>query len=225
MSLANQIIEYLGKTTESNTFFNSMADPSQLRERMGEAKKLRSEIARHGGRIVLPLLEATEPIIKQRALLVRSPIAKLNPSGYETLAKQGIEAVLENATELVKEVGRDAENPLILALEHKSLYVRLQAAALLGLESVRSRASVQPLKNLLGKGNEPEAVEVVASATLLLNRDTDRGTKDELSRFLAYWVDNRASGEKQPGRSPDTLPALVHSLIPHILFLYTASEQ
>ena len=75
MSLANQITEYLGKTSESSKIFMSEAEQSRLHEHLAEAKKLRLELASHGGRIVLPLLESTEPIIKQRSPVVRTTLA------------------------------------------------------------------------------------------------------------------------------------------------------
>jgi hypothetical protein len=221
MSPTSQILDYLIKTAQSKSIFQGQ----EIAECLAEAVKLRSKLATQGGPIVLPALETTELWCKQRVLLMPTlPVAR------EALTQRAIKAGVEGTTELVAEIGRDAEKTLILALDHPSSYVRLQAAALLGLGSVMSKNSVQPLKRVLEKGTELEMVEIVAVASLLMNSDTDRATRDELSRFLAYWIDNRASAlesgkEKQPGQPLDSSPARVYSLIPRILLLMAASEQ
>jgi hypothetical protein len=226
MPETSQLMKYLTKAGQSKSLYQS----SESAERLAEVKKLRSDLARHGGHIVLPLLEATESYTKGRVLLSSHATIQALPTMGPVLIERAIRLGFESTTELVREVGHDAEKALILALDHPSSYVRLLAVTLLGQESVRSRASVQPLKSVLDKGNELGLIEVVAVASLLMNRDTDRGTREELSRFLAHWINNdapalEADGEKQPERSPDTFPARVHGLVPRMLFLLAASEQ
>jgi hypothetical protein len=64
---------------------------------------------------VLPALETTELWCKQRVLLMPTlPVAR------EALTQRAIKAGVEGTTELVAEIGRDAEKTLILALDHPS---------------------------------------------------------------------------------------------------------
>ena len=221
MSMSSDVLEYLTKAAQSKSLFQD----SESAGRLAEAVRLRSELAAQGGLIILPALEATESWCKQRILLMpRLPVAR------EALTQRAITAGFRGIAELVAEIGHGAENALIVALDHQSAYVRLQAAAFLASGPVISKNSIQPLKKVLDKGTELEVVEIVAVASLLMTRDTDRTTRDELSRFLAHWLENRASalesGEgKQPGSSFDTSPARVHSMIPRIIFLMAASEK
>jgi hypothetical protein len=71
--------DYLGKTNESNVTFNSVADPDQLRQRIDEAKKMRSQLARHGYSIILPFFQATAPLINHRAKLPRFTFWEIRP--------------------------------------------------------------------------------------------------------------------------------------------------
>ena len=122
MSMSSDVLEYLTKAAQSKSLFQD----SESAGRLAEAVRLRSELAAQGGLIILPALEATESWCKQRILLMpRLPVAR------EALTQRAITAGFRGIAELVAEIGHGAENALIVALDHQSAYVRLQAAAFL----------------------------------------------------------------------------------------------
>lgn len=207
MELSDRIDDYLGKAFESK-----------------ESKALRSDLARYGATIVLPLLQAIEPKIKQRSDLVYFPTLKFGEqrTAIETTSEKNVLAVFDNAVELVREIGSKAETPLITALADNSLCVRTEAAVLVGMAAVRSNVSVPVLKRLAIDGKEPLVVRLAAGLSLMNSEHTDQETWDEISRFLKSWADKtypfwEADAKKQGKDAQGFISMMVTAMIPHLL--------
>jgi hypothetical protein len=230
LSLEEQIEKYLGNTNGSNTNFKSMADPAQFLQQIDETKKLRSELARQGSKVVLPLLQATEPIIRQKAKIARVPLVQFTPKIYRNISLQGIHIVLQHVQELIRDIGYDAEKPLIIALTENMLCVRTQAALCLGITSVRSVISVPHLKEIFYSESIHTVFKLSAGEALLLNDETDQTTWDEIFRTTRAWADKafpswEATGKKRGLSSQDSLIETFQNTIPQMLASEYFREQ
>ena len=222
MLLAEQIEKYLEKTSQFNITFKSMANSVQLLQQLDEAKNLRLELASQGSKVVLPLLQATDPIIIQRAKLERVSISQFNAKTYGTISVQSIRIVLQNVQELVRDIGTDAEKPLIIALSDNILCVQTQAALCLGIKSVRSTVSVPHLEKLYYNDRKNIMVKLAAGISLLTNEATSLNTWDGIFRTMKTWADKfipswEEAGKKQGISSQDALISIIQSTIPQML--------
>lgn len=215
-----------------------------------EGKALRSELARQGTDTVLPLLRAIEPKIRKLDL-THFPISKLNPRTeitIETRCRERVVNILDNAMELVREVGSKAEAPLILALGVpgltsgfnrssadaaaplgqvlgvSSLYVRSQAAAFLGIAAVRSGDCVPFLREVASNNDEHIAIRLAAANSLMISDYTDQETWNAMAHFLKSWADKtilswESDAKKKGIAAQDAISTWVHRMVLHLLIV------
>jgi ribosomal protein L40E len=207
LTISDQIDNYLGKPCQSN-----------------EAKKLRFELSRYGTAIIVPILCGIEPKIKQLPDLAYFPALYFgqNRTAVETASENNVLSIFENAMELVRAVGSDAETTLIVALGDTSTCVRSQAALFVGMAAVRSSISVPPLKKIVLNTREHISVKLAAAASLMNSEYTDQATWDEVMHFLKSWADKtipswEVAAKNHGKEAQEFFSMMVQATIPHLL--------
>jgi hypothetical protein len=207
LSFLDQIDTYLGKPCQSN-----------------EAKKLRLELSGYGTATILTVLHGIEPKIKQLPDLAYFPALYFGQkrTAAETTSENNVLSIFDNAMELVRAIGPNAETTLILALGDTSLCTRSQAALFLGMAAVRSPVSVPCLRRIVSNTKEHMAVRLAAAASLMNSEHTDQPTWDEVMRFLKAWADKttpswEVAAKNHGKEAQEFFSMMVQATIPHLI--------
>jgi len=191
MSTTDVIDKYLGANRPDIAglnVFNAMADPQELQKRFAEGVALRKQLVQQGPAIILPMLRAAPPQMRDASALATSFMAQLNPQGYTKLAEGTTEAIFRNAQDVVTEMGKPATEPLLQALKERDADVRALAAAFLGVRSVSGSHVVAPLRTAFFQ-DEDIVVKLAAAITLIGCGYADHKTVDAARELMGAVLD------------------------------------